>query len=80
MELSDSHTNSVEITEETPIIILTRVGPQYEDFCLKTLLTTTALGKSILNYYNTYHKLDITRRNRLCSIVIKHLYNYIIKK
>ncbi|CAH0550212.1 unnamed protein product [Brassicogethes aeneus] len=76
----------ISISESTPILfcdnnnILTYLRPnQYEDFCLKTLLTTTALGKSVLMYYNTYKKLDNTHRNRLCSIIVKHLYNYITK-
>lgn len=54
--------------------------PKFEEFDLKTLLLTSPLGKSILNYYGTYKKLDNTRRNRLVSIIIKHLYNYIVKK
>lgn len=59
--------------------ILTYIRPQYEDFDLKTLLITSPLGKSVLTYYESYKKLDNTRRNRLCSIIVKHLFNYIVK-
>lgn len=59
--------------------ILRIIKSSYEDFDLKTLLLTSPLGKSILTYYKTYNKLDNTRRNRLVSIIVKHLYNYIVK-
>lgn len=76
-----------EIIEYAPIIFydqditsITILKPRYEDFDLKTLLLTSPLGKSILNYYKVNNKLDNTRRNRLVSIIIKHLYTHIVKK
>lgn len=60
--------------------LLSFIKSKFDDFDLKTLLTTSALGKSILSYYAANEKLDNTRRNRLVSIIIKHLYNYIVKK
>ncbi|CAH0547165.1 unnamed protein product [Brassicogethes aeneus] len=60
--------------------ILSLIQPKFDDFDLKTLLATTALGKSILSYYAANQNLDNTRRNRLVSIIVKHLYNYIVKK
>lgn len=52
----------------------------FPDFELHTLLQTSPMGHSILKYYQTNNCLDTTRRGRLVDIIVKHLYNYIIKK
>lgn len=52
----------------------------FSSFDLKTLLSTSALGKSVLKYYETYGKLLNTQQNRLVDIIIKHIYNYIVKR
>lgn len=85
-----SHNKSILIAENSSkdhcdIVIedddfLSFLKQKFEDFDLKTLLQTSPLGKGILQFYNTYNKLDNTRRNRLVSIIIKHLYTYIVKK
>lgn len=74
---------SVVITDGDGVLIDDLLGflkPKFEEFDLKTLLVTSPHGKNIMSYYNKNNKLDNTRRNRLCSIIIKHLYNYIVKK
>lgn len=83
---------SNEINNSTSIIITNEEGtafdsddlfnflrPKFEDFDLKTLLMTSPLGKSVLAHYSTHFKLDNTKRNRLCAIIVKHLYNHIVK-
>ncbi|KAK9680854.1 hypothetical protein QE152_g38780 [Popillia japonica] len=47
-------------------------------FDLETLLNTTPLGNSVLNYYKTNGILDNTRRNRLVDTISKHIFTYII--
>lgn len=74
--LATNYDNNITIDED----LLTFLKPKFEDFDLKTLLATSPLGKSVLTYYNVYKKLDNTRRNRLCSIIVKHIYNHIVKK
>ncbi|XP_031334783.1 uncharacterized protein LOC116164711 [Photinus pyralis] len=49
------------------------------EFDLRTLLTTSALGKSVLKFYDTYRMLNGTQQNRLVDIIVKHIYNYIIR-
>lgn len=53
--------------------------PRFDDFDLKTLLKTSPLGNTVLEYYNKYEKLDETRRNRLVDIIVKHMFNFIVK-
>lgn len=50
------------------------------DFDLKTLLLTSPLGKSVLNYYSTYGKLDSTRRNRLTDVIARHMYTHAVNQ
>ncbi|CAH0553157.1 unnamed protein product [Brassicogethes aeneus] len=54
-------------------------APQFPDFDLNTLLQTTVLGNSVLKYYSTYKTLDQTHRNRLVDIIVKHIFNFIVK-
>lgn len=52
----------------------------FPNFDLATLLSTSPLGNSVLNFYKENGMLDYTRRNRLTSIIIQHIFNYIVKK
>lgn len=56
------------------------VTPVFPDFDLKTLLSTSAKGLAVLNYYQENKRLDETARNRLVEIIINHLFTYIIKQ
>lgn len=51
----------------------------FPNFDLETLLQTSPLGLAVLNYYKTYSTLDEKNRNRLVDIIIKHVFQYIIK-
>lgn len=53
--------------------------PPLPDFDLRTLMQTSPLGNSVLNYYKANNTLDDTRRNRLVDIIVKHIFNYIVK-
>ncbi|KAB0790540.1 hypothetical protein PPYR_15061, partial [Photinus pyralis] len=52
--------------------------PLLPEFDLRTLLQTSPLGSSILNYYAAHKQLDNTQRSRLVDIITKHLYTHII--
>lgn len=52
----------------------------FPDFDLTMLLQTTPMGSSILKYYETYNTLNKNKRSLLVDIVIKHLFNYLIKR
>lgn len=54
--------------------------PPLPEFDLRTLLHTSPLGNSILNFYETNNCLDQKRRSRLVDIIIKHLFTYIVKQ
>lgn len=56
------------------------VTPSMPDFDLRTLLSTSAKGLSVLNYYQTNKTLTETHRNRLVDLIITHLFTYIIKQ
>ncbi|XP_074032341.1 uncharacterized protein isoform X2 [Leptinotarsa decemlineata] len=56
------------------------IRPKFSDFDLKTILQTSPMGNSVLKYYETKKQLDGTRRTRLVDIIMKHLYNHIIKQ
>lgn len=55
-------------------------APVFPDFDLKTLLQTSPLGNSVLNFYQANQGLDHTRRSRLVDIIMKHIFNFIIKQ
>ncbi|KAK4875225.1 hypothetical protein RN001_011647 [Aquatica leii] len=54
--------------------------PSFPNFDLATLLSTSPFGLSVLNFYKENNNLDHTRRNRLTDIIIKHIFNYIVKQ
>ncbi|CAH0562948.1 unnamed protein product [Brassicogethes aeneus] len=60
---------------ENEEIVTEDISYQFPDFDLKTLLQTSPLGK----FYETNNSLDNLRRGRLVDIIIKHLFNYIVK-
>ncbi|KAK4885067.1 hypothetical protein RN001_001338 [Aquatica leii] len=51
----------------------------FPNFDLATLLSTSPFGLSVLNFYKENNNLDHTRRNRLTDIIIKHIFNHIVK-
>ncbi|KAK4886435.1 hypothetical protein RN001_002706 [Aquatica leii] len=53
--------------------------PSFPNFDLATLLSTSPFGLSVLNFYKENNNLDYTRRNRLTDIIIKHIFNHIVK-
>ncbi|CAH0562947.1 unnamed protein product [Brassicogethes aeneus] len=53
--------------------------PKFADFDLKTLLSTTSGGCSVLNYYHSHGHLEEKHRNRLVDVVIRHIFNVIVK-
>ncbi|KAJ8913335.1 hypothetical protein NQ315_013306 [Exocentrus adspersus] len=88
--VSESADEPFIIDENTPVEMIPEgdllnmsfdliVRPKFSDFDLYTLLQTSPLGNSVLNFYKSKQCLDNTRRSRLVDIVIKHLYTYIIK-
>ncbi|CAH0562887.1 unnamed protein product [Brassicogethes aeneus] len=84
-ETSSCGTTAVTYESDSSVITLTDCDSFFEsntfvDFDLKTLLSTSPLGNSILKYYETNGQLDNTRRNRLVDIMIKHLYNHILRR
>lgn len=76
--LTVESTNSLE--DELDISELFNIPNTFPDFEFNTLLQTTPMGNSILKYYATNECLDNAGRTRLVDIIVKHLYNYIIKK
>lgn len=52
----------------------------YKDFDLENLLKTAPLGNSVLNFYKTHNHLDDKHINRLNEIIVRHLYDHIIKQ
>lgn len=52
--------------------------PRLPDFDLNTLLQTSPLGNTIINYYKTNSYLDNSHRTRLVDIICKHIYTFIV--
>lgn len=69
-----------EITDNQIGNILNSFSDRLPPFDLKSLLLANPLGKSITDYYDTYKRLDNSRRNRLVHIIVRHVYNFIVKK
>jgi len=49
------------------------------NFDLKTLLTTSPHGNTILKYYNENNTLNPSLRTKLVDIIARHIYNYICR-
>lgn len=56
------------------------VKPILPEFDLQTLLSTSAKGLAVIQYYEENKKLNETARNRLVDIIVTHLFTYIIKQ
>ncbi|CAG9765773.1 unnamed protein product [Ceutorhynchus assimilis] len=72
-DTSNDVSSGLEELEET---LRNLIRPSLPEFDLKTLLQTSPLGNSVLQFYNANGSLDQKRRNRLVDIMIKHIFNY----
>lgn len=54
--------------------------PLFPEFDLKTLLTTSPCGKSILQYYDVHKSLSNKHRAQLTEIIIRHIFTYIVNQ
>lgn len=77
LDITASDIDDLPGLEVSPRLMLSE---QFPEFDLKTLLQTTPMGNSVLNYYDTHNTLDNPRRICLVDMIVKHLYVYIIKK
>ncbi|CAG9763967.1 unnamed protein product [Ceutorhynchus assimilis] len=76
-DTSNDVSSGLEELEET---LRNLIRPSLPEFDLKTLLQTSPLGNSVLQFYNANGSLDQKRRNRLVDIMIKHIFNHIVKQ
>ncbi|CAH0561713.1 unnamed protein product [Brassicogethes aeneus] len=53
--------------------------PTLPDFDLKTLLDTTPLGLTVINYYKKNQRLNNSKRRILVDIITKKIFNFIVK-
>lgn len=55
------------------------IGTPFPEFDLKTLLATSPSGIAVLHFYKENSALDEKNRNRLVDVVIRHIFDFIIK-
>lgn len=74
----DSVTTLLDVTFDS--VFLKPRRPEFSDFDIKTLLSVSPGGASVITAYESKGILDNTQRNRLTDIIERHLYKRIVNK
>lgn len=86
---SCSHNTELEIScisdfepdiEENEILEMIGCRPIFPEFDLRTLLTTSPSGSSILKYYETNKQLTARHRNTLTDIICRRIFTRVVNQ
>lgn len=77
----DAHIEIIQVEQLSQDLTLQIMNsPSFPDFHLKTLLSISPMGTSILKHYETHNSLINSHQNRLVDIIISHIYTYVVKR
>lgn len=74
------HLNEHSDIDDSMVLEMLSCRPQFPDFDLSTLLSTSPIGNSILAYYAANKTLTSKHRNTLTDIITRRIFTRLVKQ